>query len=160
LGGSLHEAPPRVLWPGTIEASADRTQERKNNPMTTTKTTERVIGAIRQFARGLGAAWAVWMTVSALLSSINEGFSPIMVLGITVFRAIILFGIVAIAVRWEAVGGVLLAVIGVLALNPDPGFAAMESTPRMLVLLTGSFPPIVAGVLFLICWLSRSRIKR
>jgi hypothetical protein len=83
-----------------------------------------------------------------------------MVLGITVFRAIIFFGVVAIAVRWEVVGGVLLAVIGVLALNPDPGFAVIESTVRTLVLLTGSLPPIVAGILFLICWLSRSRIKR
>jgi predicted anti-sigma-YlaC factor YlaD len=60
-----------------------------------------------------------------------------------------------VALRWDGIGGVLLVLEGLVAL----GFivraflwGSFTASTLVLMCLTLGLPPLVAGILFLICW--------
>ena len=58
-----------------------------------------------------------------------------------------------IAVRWQVVGGVLLTIMGVIAVALSlVGFlrSAFAPTTMIMMLLTLSLPPLLSGILFLV----------
>jgi hypothetical protein len=60
-----------------------------------------------------------------------------------------------VAWRWEGIGGALLALEGIVALGFITGaflWGSFTASTLVLMCLTLGLPPLVAGILFLICW--------
>jgi len=103
--------------------------------------------------RVLGIAFAIFLSMFAL-DVFNEGFSAgktILALLIHLIPAAIILGLLAVAWRWEWVGGVLFIAAGILYLT------RMWHHPAAVAGISG--PLFLVGALFLLSWLKRAEIR-
>jgi hypothetical protein len=108
---------------------------------------------MRYLARALALLWAGWWVFFGLASGIGEGGTPAYVLLHTAVPGLVFLISAIVAWRWEAVGGVILMLEGVLVLIGYPiVFGRFPLTTIVFVLLTMALPPLVAGFLFLADW--------
>ncbi len=110
----------------------------------------------RYIARALALIWAVWWTFFALVSGAGEGFRGLLANAPNALPGLVFLVCVAIAWRWEAVGGILLLLC---ALGP---FFFFDIGRHLFMHLTFVLPAVVAGFLFLICaWKSKKlRVRK
>lgn len=109
---------------------------------------------MRYIARALVLTWAGWWVFFAVASLLSEGFSTEGVLIVTGFSLILLAGAV-IPWRWEAIGGAVLVLEGILVSVGYPVMTMHSNLPLWVMvstLLALALPPLVAGSLFLASW--------
>jgi hypothetical protein len=109
---------------------------------------------MRDIARILALVWAGWWTFFGLASGLGEGLDPS---GVAIHIAMpgLIFLIVAlIAWRWEAIGGILLGLVGLIVLIAYPATTYGRLPPATIsfAVLTMALPPLVAGMLFFEGW--------
>jgi len=105
----------------------------------------------RYVAGALALAWAAWWSFFGLASGISEGLSPgAVVLHMTV-PGLIFFASAVLAWRTGVIGGAVLALEGlaVLIAYPLMTYHQFPFSTIVVVILTMSLPPLVAGLLFI-----------
>ena len=104
-------------------------------------------------ARGLAILWAGFWIWFGFASGLAEGLTPRGVLVHTAVPGLFFLVFVAVAWRWEAVGGALLVLVSILIAIAYPMlFRRLPALTIFLTDLTLALPPLVAGVLFLLHW--------
>ncbi|MCK4261744.1 hypothetical protein KAX00_01415 [bacterium] len=101
---------------------------------------------MRYIARALALIWAVWWTFFALVSGAGEGLRGLLANAPNALPELVFLVSVAIAWRWEAVGGIMLLLC---ALGT---FFFFHIGRHLFMHLTFVLPPVVAGFLFLASW--------
>ena len=106
---------------------------------------------MRGIARGLALIWAAWWTIFGLLSGAGEGVRGLLANAPNALPGLAFLVSAAVAWKWEAVGGGLLILEGVIVLVAYPMMThgRFPLSTITLVLLTMALPPLVAGILFL-----------
>jgi hypothetical protein len=106
-------------------------------------------------ARILGILWAGFWTWFGAASGIAEGLTPFGVLRYAAVPGLVFVLLLVIAWRWEAVGGGLLVLIGILIAVAYPMlFRRLSALTIFLTDLTLALPPLLAGLLFVFHWWS------
>lgn len=105
---------------------------------------------MRYSARAIAIVWAGCWAFFGLASGIGEGMNPGGVFFHTALPGLIFLLTAAGAWRWEALCGSMLVLEGLIALV----VFSFARTGAGLVWLT--FPPLIAGFLFLVCALRTS----
>jgi len=107
---------------------------------------------MRYAARTLALLWAGWWVFFGLASGLGEGLSPVGILIHTALPGLVFLVSVALAWRWETVGGVVLILEGVFVLIAYPvmTYDHFPLATIIFVLLTMALPPLAAGLLLLI----------
>ena len=109
--------------------------------------------SLRNAARVLAILWAGFWIWFGLASGIAEKLTPGGVLLHTAVPGLFFVLLLVVAWRWEAVGGALLVLIGLLMAVAYPIlFRRLPALTIFLTDLTLALPPLVAGVLFLLAW--------
>jgi hypothetical protein len=114
----------------------------------------------RDIARILLLLWAGWWVYFALASGLADRTATLaQALLQTALVGLIFFGSIALAWRWEAMGGGLLVLegLGVVIAFAVGFFRPANVSTLAFVLLTLALPPFVAGLLFLADWWRSSR---
>ncbi len=125
------------------------------------KTTDRVAKLMRYIARGVALIWAGCWSFFAV-GQIFDPIAPISIpprtsedlIGLLMVASVVLLlcGGAAIPWRWEAIGGVVLMLEGLLAFIWALVQFADYPEGIVLVLPIVALPPVVAGILFLASW--------
>ncbi len=105
-------------------------------------------------ARALALIWASWWTFFGLVSGAGEGLIGILANAPNALPGLVFLASAAIAWRWDAIGGVVLILEGLLVLIGYPVIThgRFPLSTIVPVLLTIALPPLVAGFLFLASW--------
>jgi hypothetical protein len=98
----------------------------------------------KTIGRILALAWAVWWAFFGLLSGIGEGGSWVSILVHLAFPGLVFLAGVAVAWRWERIGGWVLILEGVFSYLI---FTPLHSLWGILVM---PLPPILGGLLIVI----------
>ena len=125
-------------------------------------TGDRVARWMRYVARALALIWAGWWTFFGLACGLGEGMSPAGVLLHAALPGLIFLVSAAIAWRWEAIGGIVLVLEGLLVFIAYPvmTYSRFPLSTIVFVLLTMALPPLAAGFLFLASWQKSRTIAR
>jgi hypothetical protein len=108
---------------------------------------------MRWMARGLSLVWAGFWVFFGVASGIGERGKPMEVLIHTAVPGLIFLVSALIAWRWEAVGGVLLVVEGLVVAVGYPLMARhFPLSTKIFIELTMATPPLVSGLLLLSAW--------
>jgi len=109
---------------------------------------------MRYIARALALIWAAWWAFFGLACGLGEGMSPAGVLLHAALPGLVFLVSAAIAWRWEAVGGVVLVLEGLLVLIAHPMMTSnrFPLSTILFVPLTMALPPLAAGFLFIASW--------
>ncbi len=118
------------------------------------KTTDRAAKWMRYIARALAVAWAGWWALLSLLS-LMLNFSLVWVF-VAICLSLFLLVSTAIPWRWEAIGGVVLLLEGLVFFTAQI-FVGFGGVPHILVVLAVGLPPLLAGFLFLASWWASRR---
>ncbi len=122
--------------------------------------TNLVTKRISRVARVLALVWACWWTFFMLASGAGGGFKGVLTNAPNALPGLVFLISVAIAWKWEAVGGIVLMVESLLILIVYPLFVRGELplSGIIFVMLTLGLLPLVAGILFLVSWQRTRRL--
>jgi hypothetical protein len=94
----------------------------------------------------LALLWACFWTVFGLLSGIGEGYGLSGILFHTALPGLVFLIAAIVAWRWKVIGAILLLLEGLST------FMVYGFSRTTAVFLTLTFPPLLAGLLFLAAW--------
>lgn len=124
-------------------------------------TTDRAAEWMRYIARALALIWALHWTFVGLACSVgrsrifDEARSPAEIfLDQFALPSLLFLVSAAIAWRWEAIGGVVLVLEGLLIFIAYPlvTYSSFPLSTIVFTLLTMALPPLVVGSLFVASW--------
>lgn len=113
------------------------------------ETTDRATKWMRYIARALALIWAGWWAF-CIVASLMLNFSLVWLL-VAICLSLLLLASATIPWRWEAIGGVVLALEGLLLFTAQM-FVGFGGAAHILAVLGAGLPPLVAGILFLASW--------
>jgi hypothetical protein len=107
---------------------------------------------MRTLAVIVSLLWGGWWTFFGLASGLGEKLSPPGILAHAALPGLVFLISAAMAWRWEAAGGTVLLLEGLLVLFVYPALAhgRFSIATIAFVLLTMAVPPLIAGSLFLV----------
>ncbi len=102
---------------------------------------------LRNIARTVALLWACWWVFFETAEAASSG--PY---GQAIFFAVVMFGAVAVAWKWETIGGALLVLeaLGALVIFSGMWMRNFQLAGFAALFAIMCAPPLVAGVLFLI----------
>jgi len=112
---------------------------------------------VKYVARVLSLLWLAWWVYSSIIVLAPDGMRAVLANSDEVFACVIYAIGVALAWRWDVVGGIWLLLGGLIA----PFFFRITANDSLTFIVAASVAPILLGILFLISWRQdeKSRVK-
>ena len=99
----------------------------------------------------IGIAWAGFWIFFGIATLMSESFSFEGLKWVLLLTAIVLTSAL-IPLRWQVIGGVILVIESFIIATGYRIMMTASLKTYVLILLTASLPPLISGLLHLICW--------